>query len=103
MRLKWLKPVVDYFVIAEGAYYFSGSKREKLLFSLDMVEEDMRDRIIYVPLDEEPFSMPGEKYYSAVVNDKRLKAHLSKGLVNAKDEDIVILSDLDEFPFPWVI
>lgn len=103
LRLRWLKPVVDYFVIAEGTYYFTGSKRESLQFSMDMVDEDMRDRIIYLPLDEVPIIIPGEQSRSAILNDRRLKAHLVKGLVNATDEDIVIMSDLDEFPLQEVI
>lgn len=103
LRLRWLKPVVDYFVIAEGTYYFTGSKRDSLQFSMDMVDEDMRDRIIYLPLDEVPIIIPGEQSRSAILNDRRLKAHLVKGLVNATDEDIVIMSDLDEFPLQEVI
>lgn len=52
LRLRELKEVVDYFVIAEGAFLFDGTRRDKLNFRWDLIEEDMRERVIYLTLND---------------------------------------------------
>lgn len=90
-------------MIGEGAYYFTGAKRESMMFNISRIDEDLRDRIIYVPFTDPPLQNLASKEKSALTNARRLKASLMQGLVNANDNDIIMFSDIDEIPDPNAI
>ena len=105
IRLNTLYPHVDWFVIVESRYTFTGKKREKLHFDISKYEK-FKDKIIYVINEAVP-----------VIHDKSFKSNCSVveagqsdpwenetvarnsimlGLKNAQDNDIIIISDVDE-------
>ena len=107
-RLNYLNDYVDQFVIVESSYTHSGQKRE-LLFNLKKYE-GFKNKINYIILDEEPDDLFSVKKNDSI-NEKNSKYILNalkrenfqrntinKGLNSASDQDIIIISDVDEIP-----
>ena len=90
MRLKYLDSVVDYFIIVEGSHTFSAQPKSFLLqdykFPID------RKKIIYLPIAYKP--EPNDFW----LNEFCLRNSLSKGIRLANNEDIIMISDVDEIP-----
>jgi hypothetical protein len=103
IRLNELYPVVDYFVLVEARQTYQGTP--KPLYYLDNVDQfrQFRDKIIHVivefPSDDElirqypGISLPWAREYFQ-------RDMIIKGLTNCRDDDIVIISDVDEIPRP---
>lgn len=93
IRLNVLSDVVDRFVISEATETFSGLKKP-LYFeeNRDMFRE-FEDRIIHVVVDDTPRGYTHDR-------DTFQKNAVGRGLVDAKPDDIIIFSDLDEIPNP---
>ena len=90
IRLNELNDVVDYFVIFESQFTFT-KKDKPFNFDINKVQE-FKDKIIYIKNNDfikspNPWEM--EKYQ---------RNKLFEGLKNAEDNDLIILSDLDEIP-----
>lgn len=93
LRLETLSHVVDRFVIAEGTRTFSGMPRA---LSLDLGRfAPFRDRITHIVVDDLQ-ARPA----SAWVNEFRQRNALARGLAGARDDDLLLLSDVDEIPRP---
>lgn len=99
IRLHTLNDVVDYFVIVESTHTFTGKPRN-LHFNVNKFAK-FKHKIIYVVYDEPPF------FTNNVVNAWKNEAHtrnaIMRGLESANDDDIIIVSDVDEIPNPKVI
>lgn len=108
MRLNILSKFVDYFIIVESKFFHNGKKRP-LKFELKNYLK-FKDKIIYIVHDRIP---PGVQEIN--INDKEneisskeiINAHLrendqrnyiSKGLSLAKENDLILISDVDEIP-----
>ncbi|AOE41723.1 benzoate transporter [Pantoea agglomerans] len=112
MRLNTLEHVVDRFVIVESRYTFTGKRREKLHFDIEKFDR-FRDKIIYIVNDIAPrFYQQAFKSNSSVVNagetdpwenEATARNQIMQGLAGAQDDDIVIVSDVDEIPRPEAI
>jgi len=112
MRLNTLEHVVDRFVIVESLYTFTGKKREKLHFDIEKFSR-FRDKIIYVVNDAVPtFHQQAFKSNSSIVNagetdpwenETIARNTIMRGLTDAQDDDIIIVSDVDEIPLPQAI
>lgn len=128
MRMNILNDVVDYFVIVESTVTFS-SKPKQLLFhdNRDLFDK-FKDKIIHVVIDDSPSSFLTINYLDNPTTDEevlknkilkyvdespnwpRHESHwgvetyqresIIKGLVNCNDDDIIIISDIDEIPNP---
>ena len=92
LRLNILNKYVDYFVIVEGNKTWQNNRKE-LKFNVNKFK-DFKDRIIYVPVTDLP---DGEDPY---LRENHQRNAIRKGLERAKDNDLVIISDLDEIPNP---
>ena len=102
IRLNTLDGVVDRFVIAEATRTHRGQPKE-LLF------EKNRDRfaafankIDYVVVDD---LLPEEEVAKDLLNlpwtnENRQRNAIARGFAGAKDDDVVLVSDLDEIPRP---
>lgn len=105
IRLHTLKDVVDKFVIAEATRTYTG-KPKALLFAENRERfSDFADKIIYVRVDD---LLPEEEvsqdiYKLPWVNENRQRNALIRGLSNAEDNDVIIVSDVDEIPRPGKI
>lgn len=93
LRLHFLNPLIDYFVIVESTYTFSGNRR---LLSDNLFRKDLQDaypnKINWVILEE---SMPSS---TAWQRESWQRNQINLGMAQAKIGDIVMLSDLDEIP-----
>tara|TARA_B100001540_G_C15771937_1_gene626748 strand:- start:591 stop:1481 length:891 start_codon:yes stop_codon:yes gene_type:complete len=108
LRLNFLNKYVDYFVIVESSFTHKGDKR-KLKFDLKKFN-NFRNKIIYVTFDEEPKNVEevfdtddeGEKSRKYILNaayrENGQRNHILKGLNKAQDEDMILISDVDELP-----
>ena len=108
LRLNILNKYVKKFVITESTYLHSGNKK-KLNFDIKNFSH-FKDKIEYIVVDEPPKGI--EKIQNEdtveVKNKKILDNSLKRennqrnmqaeGLKNANDNDLVLLSDLDEIP-----
>ena len=94
MRLNILDKYVDYFVIVEGNKTWQNNPKE-LRFDIKKYEK-FKHKIIYIEVTDLP---DGEDPY---LRENYQRNSILKGLSNSKDEDIIIISDLDEIPNPEV-
>lgn len=103
-RLEILYNVIDYFVIVESKYTFSGHK--KILYYNENKEmfEKYNDKIIHIIEDTMPYIYPNINYNENQqwVNEQYPRNCITKGLekIGIKNEDIFTITDLDEIPDP---
>ena len=108
VRLHTLNKFVDYFVIVESKFTHKGDSR-KLKFNNQKFEK-FKDKIIYI-VDEEIYSQTEEikaednedeksrKLISnAAYRENGQRNLIVKGLERANDEDLILISDVDEIP-----
>jgi beta-1,4-mannosyl-glycoprotein beta-1,4-N-acetylglucosaminyltransferase len=108
LRLNVLNNYVKRFVITEATYTHNGSKK-KLKFDINNFSK-FKDKIEYIIVDEPPptimeikendsTSVKGEKLIlNGMARDYFQRESLAKGLKKALDDDLIIISDLDEIP-----
>jgi beta-1,4-mannosyl-glycoprotein beta-1,4-N-acetylglucosaminyltransferase len=107
LRLKVLDKYVDKFVVAEARYSHSGEPK-KLNFDINRYP-NFKDRIIYIVVDNEPDDLSdlkdlsydqaqGMKRMNSLKRIKQQYDALSKGIKDASQDDLIILSDCDEIP-----
>ncbi|MFL2851885.1 MAG: hypothetical protein ACJZ76_02660 [Candidatus Pelagibacter sp.] len=108
LRLNILDKYVDYFVIVESIFNHKGDKRN-LQFNPKKFEK-FKEKIIYLTYDENPMMIEkvyendseGEKsrkfIFNAAYRENGQRNFISNGLKKAKDEDIILISDVDEIP-----
>ena len=106
--LNYLDPYVDYFVIIESCYTHRGDKRE-LKFDIKKYEK-FKDKIIYKVYDKIPNKIEkvlenddentkSSKYImNALYRENGQRNFISEGINEANDEDIILVSDVDEIP-----
>ena len=108
LRLNILNGHVDYFIIVESRYNHKGERR-KLLFNKEKFIK-YRDKIIYLVHDEVPSKVKkineeddektqNDKYImNALYRENAQRNYIINGLNNANNEDIILISDVDEIP-----
>lgn len=97
LRLHILDPLVDRFVIEEATHTFSGLPKELCFEKNREMFEEFLPKITYLVVDNSPEEI------STHERDKFQKNVLAKALIDASDEDVLILSDVDEIPNPAVL
>ena len=93
IRLSIMSSYVDYFIIVEGIISFTGSNRP-LLFNINNHSKH-DDKIIYIPVYDMPYPDAGGTGL-AWRNEYFQRNSILSGLEYAKNNDIVIVSDVDE-------
>jgi len=108
LRLNTLNKYVDYFIIVESSFNHKGEKRE-LKFNLKKYEKFAK-KIIYLVYDQVPQKIkpinPQDtkdeksiKYiYNAYLRENGQRNYIVKGLNHADQNDIILVSDVDEIP-----
>tara|TARA_B110000881_G_C18567533_1_gene513577 strand:- start:244 stop:1134 length:891 start_codon:yes stop_codon:yes gene_type:complete len=108
VRLNTLNKLVDYFVIVESKFTHKGDER-KLKFNHKKFEK-FKDKIIYLVYEEQPSKIEiindednenekSRKYiFNAAYRENGQRNYIEKGLINAKKNDIILISDVDEIP-----
>ena len=92
LRLNILNRYVDYFVIIEGNKTWQNNPK-KLNFDIKKFKE-FEKKIIYIPVTDLP---GGDNPYQ---RENFQRNAISRGLIDSNDEDLIIISDLDEIPDP---
>jgi len=95
LRLNVLDNFVDYFVIVEGNKTWQNNPK-KLRFNIKKFDK-FEKKIIYIPVEDMP---DGDDPYK---RENFQRNCISRGINNAKDNDLIIISDLDEIPNPKLI
>lgn len=94
LRLHILDPLVDKFIIEESTVTFSGAPKELCFQKNKNLFKDFLPKIEYIVVDNSPIDATTHE------RDNFQKNALAKGLVNVNDNDVIILSDVDEIPNP---
>ena len=108
LRLNILNEYVHKFVIVESKFTHSGKKRE-LLFDINKYSK-FKKKINYIVLENEPVDLEivhdndtddkkNSKYImNALKRENFQRNGIKKGLTNAKPDDLILVSDVDEIP-----
>ncbi len=108
LRLNFLDKFVKKFVISEATYTHNGNKK-KLKFNINEYKK-FKDKIIYLVVDKQPENIlelvEGEKkdkrgeklILNGMARDYFQRESLNEGLKETDDEDLILISDLDEIP-----
>ena len=108
IRLNILNKFIDKFVISEAKYLHNG-KQKKLNFNINDFSE-FRNKIEYIVVDNDPegikYSNPKDsteksdniKILNSLMRENYQREMLARGLRSLDDEDIIIISDVDEIP-----
>ena len=92
LRLNLLSKIVDYFVIVESNRTWQNNFKE-IRFDLKKFES-FKNKIIYIPVTEMP---DGDNPY---VRENFQRNCILRGLIDAKEDDYIMISDADEIPNP---
>ena len=92
LRLNVLNDFIDYFVIVEGNKTWQNNFK-KLRFDINKFSK-FKDKIIYIPVEDMP---DGDDPY---LRENFQRNSILRGLKNSTDNDLIIISDLDEIPNP---
>ena len=97
-RLKTLYNEINYFVIVESRMTFMGYKK-KLNFNKEKLK-DYLDKIIYIVVDELPYTNEQINNNNQWLNEYYQRNKINEGIkkLNLNDFDLIIISDLDEIP-----
>ena len=108
LRLNILDKYVDYFVIVESSFTHKGDKR-KLQFDNKKFEK-FKKKIIYLVYDNKPKDIDevlnndhedikSRKYIlNSILRENGQRNFILNGLKDANEEDLVLISDVDEIP-----
>ena len=100
-KLKELTDVVDHFVIIESKFTFVGNEKELCYEKYKEMFSEYHNKITHVVHDHNATLLNGDRtdgLPNAWSNEKEQRFYGTKGIsqLNLNDDDIVILSDLDE-------
>ena len=108
LRLNYLDQYVKKFVITEATYTHNGTKKD-LKFDINKFSK-FKHKINYIVVDKQPENIlkledgeskhkRGEKLIlNGMARDYFQRENLYRGLHDISDEDIILISDLDEIP-----
>jgi hypothetical protein len=100
IKLNELGGVVDYFIIVEGSFTFQNTARKQCFPGIMAANRQIsrwQSKIIYV-YDTE--SIPDFEYWEAEVHYRNMIGVKGLTQINTTDEDLVIITDVDELPHP---
>jgi hypothetical protein len=96
IRFRELYDHVDHFVISEANTTHSGQAKDFILLDNWERFKPWSDKIIHVKVED----MPGVIDSNCWHNERHQRNCLTRGLVDADDEDILLVGDVDEFLRP---
>ena len=108
IRLNTLHENIDYFVIVESKFNHKGEKRN-LKFDYKNFSK-FKDKIIYLIYDKEPTQVDPinkgddenlrnhKSIFNASYRENGQRNFIIEGIKNAEDDDIILVSDIDEIP-----
>jgi len=94
LRMSVMGDAVDYFVLVESTRTFTGKPKE--LFYENNKDKFDNSKIIHVIVNDSPIDKPTSIHSEAKQNEAYQRECMRKGLVDADDDSIIIISDVDE-------
>lgn len=100
IRLNTLKDKVDKFIIAEATKNHAGEDK-KLNFKIENFSK-FRNKIRYIVIDDLPLSVksPKKDWHENHARDQFQRNAIERGYKEFDDEDLIMISDIDEIPNP---
>ena len=98
IRLNVLKDVVDRFVLVEAGETHSGRPKPLYYKENEARFAAFKDKIVYVGIERFP-----ETCTTDWARENYQRNAIAQGLRDARDDDVVLISDLDEIPRPELI
>ena len=97
IRLKYLYDTVDYFVIIESDKSFNGDLKEMVFSNNNSRFDSFKDKIVYVPIKMKNFDLTKGVAWK---REEFQRNCIQEGLdrVDLNDDDLILISDIDEFP-----
>ena len=107
-RLNYLNPYVDYFIIIESCFTHRGDRRE-LNFDINRYNK-FKDKIIYKVYDQisnkidkifendDEITKSTKYIMNALYRENGQRNFISEGIKEANNEDLILISDVDEIP-----
>ena len=106
-RLNILEPYVDYFVIVEATHTFTGKEKPLIYNDNKHLFEKFANKIIHFVVDDMPFIYPNIDFEKKEqwANEFHQRNRIDKAIktINLQDDDIILITDIDEIPDPRVI
>jgi len=101
LRFNILDEYVHKFIVVESVFSHSGEKK-KLNFDINKYPK-FKDKIIYLVIENEPEDLieaknPASKRSNSVKRLEQSYEYMEKGISEALQDDLIILSDNDEIP-----
>ncbi len=96
LRFSILDKYVDKFVIVESTVNHQG-KPKKLQFDVNNYKK-FKEKIIYIIVDDTPDEIKKTHKGGESLVEQHQRNSIMKGLTKAHDDDLIILSDVDEIP-----
>ena len=96
LRLNILNEFVDFFVMVESTTDHQGNPK-KLNFDIKKFKK-FENKIIYIVVDDTEEAIKKPHIGGESLVEQHQRNSLMKGLKNCSDDDIIILSDVDEIP-----
>lgn len=94
IRLEELYDQVDHFVIVESEETHRGSPKPLNFLAQQELFTKYLDKIIYVPIEK----IKGSKSPHSWIRENYQRNQIMRGLISCKNEDIILISDIDEIP-----
>ncbi len=98
LRLNILDEFVDFFVFVESTTDHQGNPK-KLNFDINKFKK-FKKKIVYIVVDDTKESIKRPHIGGESLVEQHQRNSLMRGLKNCKDNDLIILSDVDEIPDP---
>jgi len=100
IRLNTLKDKVDKFIITEATKNHAGEDK-KLNFKIENFSK-FRDKIQYIVVDDLPVNVkpPKKGWHENHARDQFQRNAIERGYKDFDDEDLIMISDIDEIPDP---
>ena len=96
LRFNILDEYVDFFVIVESTVNHQGQNR-KLQFDKNKYKK-FQNKIVYIEVDDTPDNIKKPHTGGESLVEQHQRNSIMKGLNKSQDNDLIILSDIDEIP-----
>ena len=96
LRLNILNESVNFFVIVESTSDHQGKAKE-LNFNVNNFKK-FKDKIIYIVVDDTAEKIKKKHFWGESLVEQHQRNSIMRGLKNCVENDLIILSDVDEIP-----
>ena len=103
-RLNILYNIVDYFVIVESLYTFSGKKKELYFSKYKDNFTKFKNKIIHIVVEDFKYIYPNidfdkrQQWENEIHQRNAISRGINKLKIQLRNEDLIIISDVDEIP-----